>query len=160
MEFREYFVKITIFSGFGYILDTSMESTFLVDNMFFIVAAMLSGGMLLWPVVARNSVRDIGSKQAIRLINYEDALVLDVRDEGEYVGGHPPNATHIPVEQIEERWQELEKFRDKPVVIIFTPGLRPGRAGAILRKNGFKQVFNLSGGIETWQRENLPLVKR
>ncbi|CAD86124.1 MAG TPA: rhodanese-like domain-containing protein [Nitrosomonas sp.] len=137
-----------------------MESTFLVDNIFFIIAAMLSGGMLLWPVVARNSVRDIDPKRAIRLINYEDALVLDVRDDSEYAGGHPPNAKHIPAEKIEDRWQELEKFKDKPVVIIFTPGLRVGRAGAVLRKNGFKQVFNLNGGIDTWRRENLPLVKK
>ncbi len=137
-----------------------MESTFLVDNMFFIIAAMLSGGMLLWPLIAPNAIREIDSKRAIRLINYEDALVLDVRDESEYAGGHPPNAVHIPVEQLGERWHELEKFKDNPVVIIFTPGLRPGKAGAILRKNGFKKVFNLNGGIETWQRENLPLVKR
>lgn len=137
-----------------------MESTFLVDNIFFIIAAMLSGGMLLWPVVARNSVRDIDPKRAIRLINYEDALVLDVRDDSEYAGGHPPNAKHIPAEKIEDRWQELEKFKDKPVVIIFTPGLRVGRAGTVLRKNGFKQVFNLNGGIDTWRRENLPLVKK
>lgn len=137
-----------------------MESTFLVDNIFFIIAAMLSGGMLLWPVVARNSVRDIDPKRAIRLINYEDALVLDVRDDSEYAGGHPPNAKHIPAEKIEDRWQELEKFKDKPVVIIFTPGLRVGRAGAVLRKNGFKLVFNLNGGIDTWRRENLPLVKK
>ncbi|KXK40135.1 MAG: transmembrane protein [Nitrosomonas europaea] len=116
--------------------------------------------MLLWPVVARNSVRDIDPKRAIRLINYEDALVLDVRDDSEYAGGHPPNAKHIPAEKIEDRWQELEKFKDKPVVIIFTPGLRVGRAGAVLRKNGFKQVFNLNGGIDTWRRENLPLVKK
>lgn len=137
-----------------------MESTFLVDNIFFIVAAMLSGGMLLWPVVARNSVRDIDPKRAIRLINYEDALVLDVRDDSEYAGGHPPNAKHIPAEKIDDRWQELEKFKDRPVVIIFTPGLRVGRVGAVLRKNGFKQVFNLNGGIDTWRRENLPLVKK
>jgi rhodanese-related sulfurtransferase len=136
-----------------------MESTFLVENIFFIIAAMLSGGMLLWPILTR-SVREVDPKQAIRLINYEDALILDVRDDKEYAEGHPPNAAHIPVELLEKRWSELEKFKDKPVVIIFKPGPRPGKAGAILRKNGFKQVFNLSGGIESWQRENFPLVKK
>lgn len=137
-----------------------MESTFLVDNVFFIIAAMLSGGMLLWPLIARNSAREIDAQRAVRLINYEDALVLDVRDDSEYASGHLPNAKHIPVESIKDRWSELEKFKDKPVVIIFTPGLRAGQAGTLLRKNGFARVFNLSGGIETWQRENLPLVKK
>lgn len=157
MVFHEYFVKMTVFAGSGH---HCMESTFLIDNIFFMVAAMLSGGMLLWPFVARNSVRDIETKQAIRLINYEDALVLDVRDDSDYAAGHPPNAKHIPVERIDERWQELDKFKDKPIVIIFTPGLRVGKAGAVLRKNGFKKVFNLNGGIESWRRENLPLVKK
>ncbi len=137
-----------------------MESTFLVDNIFFIVAAMLSGGMLLWPMVARNAVREIDPQHAIRLINYEDGLVLDVRDDSEYATGHPPNARHIPAERIEDRWQELEKFKDKPIVIIFKPGLRAAQAGSVLRKNGFKRVFNLTGGIDTWRRENLPLVKK
>lgn len=137
-----------------------MESTFLVDNVFFIIAAMLSGGMLLWPMIARNSAREIDAQRAVRLINYEDALVLDVRDDSEYASGHLPNAKHIPVESIKDRWNELEKFKDKPVVIIFTPGLRAGQAGTLLRKNGFARVFNLSGGIETWQRENLPVVKK
>ncbi|HRQ05139.1 rhodanese-like domain-containing protein [Nitrosomonas halophila] len=137
-----------------------MESTFLVDNVFFIIAAMLSGGMLLWPLIARNSAREIDAQRAVRLINYEDALVLDVRDDSEYASGHLPDAKHIPVESIKDRWSELEKFKDKPVVIIFTPGLRAGQAGTLLRKNGFARVFNLSGGIETWQRENLPLVKK
>ena len=137
-----------------------MESTFLVDNVFFIIAAMLSGGMLLWPLIARNSARESDAQRAVRLINYEDALVLDVRDDSEYASGHLPDAKHIPVESIKDRWSELEKFKDKPVVIIFTPGLRAGQAGTLLRKNGFARVFNLSGGIETWQRENLPLVKK
>lgn len=137
-----------------------MESNFLVDNVFFIIAAMLSGGMLLWPMLARNRAREIDAQHAVRLINYEDALVLDVRDDSEYAGGHPPNAKHIPVESIKDHWKELEKFKEKPVIVIFTPGLRAGQAGTLLRKNGFARVFNLSGGIDTWRRENLPLVKK
>ncbi len=137
-----------------------MESTFLVDNIFFIIAAMLSGGMLLWPMLARHTAREIDAQRAVRLINYENALVLDVRDDSEYASGHLPNAKHIPVERIKDRWQELEKFKDRPVIVIFTPGLRAGHAGAVLRKNGFAQVFNLTGGIDSWRRENLPLVKK
>lgn len=157
MEFHGYFVKMAAFAGAGC---HRMESTFLMDNIFFIVAAVLSGVMLLWPVIVRTSVRDIEPKQAIRLVNYEDGLVLDARDDGEYAEGHPPNARHIPAELIGERWQELEKFREKPVVIIATQGLRAGRTGAVLHKNGFKKVFNLNGGIDSWRRENLPLVKK
>lgn len=137
-----------------------MESTFLADNVFFIIAAVMSGGMLLWPMISRNSAREIDAQHAVRLINYEDALVLDVRDDSAYASGHIPNAKHIPAESIKDRWKELEKFKEKPVIVIFTPGLRAGQAGSLLRKNGFARVFNLSGGIDTWRRENLPLVKK
>jgi rhodanese-related sulfurtransferase len=136
-----------------------MESTFLQDNIFFIIAAMMSGGMLLWPMISRNSAREIDFQKAIQLINYEDGLILDVRDDNEFAEGHPPNSKHISVERIEERWQELEKFKDRPIVVIFRPGKRAGHVGAVLRKNGFKKVYNLSGGIDTWRRENLPMIK-
>ena len=134
-----------------------MESTFLQDNIFFIVAAMMSGGMLLWPILSRNAAKEIDVQKAIRLINYDNALVLDVRDDNEFVKGHLPNSKHISVERIGERWHELEKFKDRPIVVIFQPGLRAGHA--VLRKNGFNKVYNLSGGINTWRRENLPMVK-
>lgn len=138
---------------------TYMESTFLQENVFFIIAAVMSGGMLLWPMLSRNSAKEIDVQKAIRFINYENAVILDVRNDREYAEGHPPNAKHISVEDIKERWHELEKFQDKPIVVIFQPGLRAGHAGAVLRKNGFKKVYNLNGGIDTWRRENLPIVK-
>ena len=137
-----------------------MELNFLADNVFFITAALLSGGMLLWPMLARNSAREIDAKRAVRLINYENALVLDVRDDSEYASGHLPNSKHIPAESIKDRWKELEKSKERPVIVIFKPGLRAGQAGTLLRKNGFARVFNLSGGIDTWRRENLPIVKK
>lgn len=136
-----------------------MESTFLQDNVFFIMAAMMSGGMLLWPVISRNSAKEIDVQKAIRLINYDNAIILDVRDDKEFAEGHLPNSKHISVERIGEDWHELEKFKDRAVVVIFRPGMRAGHAGAVLRKNGFKKVYNLSGGIDTWRRENLPMVR-
>lgn len=137
-----------------------METDFLEGNIFFVLAAIVSGGMLLWPLIVRNPVRDVDPQGAVRLINYENALVLDVRDDSEFAKGHVPNATHIPMEHLKERWTELEKYKEKPIVIVFKPKLNSGLAGSILRKNGFKQVFRLNGGIESWEREKMPLVKK
>ncbi len=137
-----------------------MESNFLVDNMFFIIAAMLSGGMLLWPLVMRHGAKEIDAQQAVRLINYENAVVLDVRDDSDYASGHLPDSKHIPQELVKERLGELEKYKKKPVIVIFSPGLRAAQTGVTLHKNGFERVFNLNGGIDGWKRENLPLVKK
>ncbi|MDT8363734.1 MAG: rhodanese-like domain-containing protein [Nitrosomonas sp.] len=137
-----------------------MESTFLVDNMFFVIAAMLSGGMLLWPLIMRHGAKEIDAQQAVRLINYEHALILDVRDDKDYASGHLPDSKHIPQDFVKERLGELEKHKKTPVIVIFTPSLRSAQTGVTLRKNGFERVFNLNGGIDGWKRENLPLVKK
>ena len=87
-------------------------------------------------------------------------MILDVRDDSEFAAGHLPNSKHIPSEKIEERWVELQKFREKPIVMVYRSGIRSNQPSLILRKNGFAQVFNLMGGIDTWKRANLPIVKR
>ncbi len=144
-----------------------MESTILQDNfilrpenLLFVIAAVSSAAMLLWPLISRKAVREIDTLVAIQLINYQSALVLDVRDDSEYATGHLPNSTHIPAEKMEERWHEIEKFKDQPIVVIYESGVRSGRASSILNKNGFTKVYSIMGGIGSWRRANLPIVKR
>jgi rhodanese-related sulfurtransferase len=130
------------------------------ENLLFICAIVMSGAMLIWPLISRNAVKEIDALVAVQLINYKDALVLDVRDDSEYATGHLPGAKHIPVAKIEERLHELEKYKEKPIVLIYKGGVRTGKVGAILRENGFIQVNDLKGGIDAWRRANLPIVKR
>ena len=144
-----------------------MESTILQDNfllrpenLLFVIAAIISAVMLFWPMISRKGVKEIDTMVAIQLINYKDALIVDVRDDSEYAEGHLPNSTHIPTEKIEDRWHELEKFKERPIVVIFQSGVRSGHAAKVLYKNGFMQVYTLNGGIDTWRRANLPIVKR
>lgn len=111
-------------------------------------------------MITQRGIKEIDTRVAIQLINHQDALVLDVRDDSEYAAGHLPNSRHIPSEKIEERWVEIQKFKEKPIVIIYRSGTRSNRASLVLKKNGFAQVFNLMGGIDTWKRANLPIVKR
>ena len=104
--------------------------------------------------------RAVSPSEATQLINREDALVLDVREDGEYQGGHIINALHIPVASLNERLGELEKHKDKPIIVGCRSGQRSARACATLRKQGFEQVYNLSGGVMAWQNANLPLSKK
>lgn len=98
---------------------------------------------------------------AVQLINYKDALVLDVREGSEYSAGHVPNSKHIPADKLEERLQELEKFKSKPIILIHRSGVNStGKAGTVLRNQGFAHVHNLEGGIDAWQQANLPIVKK
>ncbi|MEK6735845.1 MAG: rhodanese-like domain-containing protein [Pseudomonadota bacterium] len=131
-----------------------------MENLPFVIAAVFSGLMLLWTEVAQRGVKEIDARVAVQLINHQDAIVLDVRDDSDYAEGHLPNSKHIPTEKIEDRWTELQKFKEHPIVIIYRGGIRSSRVSSVLKKNGFTQVHNLMGGIDAWKRASLPIVKR
>jgi rhodanese-related sulfurtransferase len=103
---------------------------------------------------------EVGTLEATQLINRRDAVVLDVREASEYAAGHLPNAKHIPLGQLASRLKELEKFKERPIVITCASGTRFGSALSLLKKNGFKEPVNLKGGIASWQQASLPLEKK
>ena len=134
--------------------------TFVQNNFALILVALISGGMLLWPLLSRRAAGEVGTLAAVQLINHQDALVLDVREDVEYDAGHIANARHIPVGKLEGRLQELEKFKSKPIVVVCRSGMRSNRACSVLRKHGFANVHNLEGGINAWQQASLPVAKK
>ncbi|HVL58554.1 MAG TPA: rhodanese-like domain-containing protein [Burkholderiaceae bacterium] len=131
---------------------------FVTENIFLILVAFLSGGMLLWPLINRQlGGPSLSTLQATRLINDSGAVLLDVRDSAEFSNGHLPNAKNIPVPEIEKRAKELPA--GKPVIVVCDTGSRAARAAAALRKLGRGDVFCLDGGIRGWQAAGLPVVK-
>lgn len=133
---------------------------FVQNNIVLIMIVVVSGSFLLWELLSRSSGKEVGTLIAVQLINYKNALVLDVREESEYDAGHIANSKHIPADKIKDRMQELEKFKDKPIVVIYKSGVRSGAASSILHAHGFPHVHNLAGGIDTWTQANLPIVKK
>jgi len=97
---------------------------------------------------------------ATQLINRENALIVDVREDNEYLSGHIINSKHIPLGYFNERLKELEKYKSDPIIVGCKTGQRSGQACVILKKAGFEKVYNLSGGVSAWQAENLPLTKK
>lgn len=134
--------------------------TFVQNNLVLILVALISGGMLIWPMLSRRDDGEVGTLAAVQLINHQDALVLDVREDIEYDTGHIANARHIPVGKLEGRLRELEKFKSKPIVVVCRSGMRSNRACSVLRKHGFADVHNLAGGINAWQQASLPVAKK
>ncbi|MBI3222435.1 MAG: rhodanese-like domain-containing protein [Nitrosomonadales bacterium] len=134
---------------------------FVISNFFPISVAALSGAMLLWSMFGNRlrGIREVDCSAALQLINHKDALVLDVREEKEYQSGHVLNSMLIPLFKLNERIGELEKYRDRPVIVMCRSGNRSTSACALLGKQGFTQVYNLAGGITAWQKANLPLKK-
>lgn len=100
----------------------------------------------------------IAPVDAVRLVN-SGALVLDVRDSGEYEAGHIIDARSIPAKEVAERAETLKKFKEKPVVICCESGFASASAAKVLKAVGFTKVATLKGGLRSWRQENLPLVK-
>jgi len=131
-------------------------------NMMLFGGAVATGAMLLWPLVMRpfRAGREVGVVEAVQLINRKDAMVIDVRDTGEYEAGHITGARHVPEKQLTERLKELEKFKDRPLIVVCRSGARSSVAVQVLRRSGFNDSVNLRGGIGAWDQAGMPLEKR
>jgi rhodanese-related sulfurtransferase len=133
---------------------------FVLDNIFLIAVAFVSGAMLVWPLVRRGAGgSSVNTLEATQMINRQDALMLDVREQAEFAASHILNARGLPASQIEARCGDIEKFKDKPIIVYCATGNRSNAAAAALRKAGFSKVFNLSGGFMAWQQAGLPVQK-
>lgn len=102
---------------------------------------------------------EIKPDEAVRMMNHDDAAVLDVREEAEYAEGHIINSIHIPLPLLENRTAELQEYKDRPLLVYCRTGNRSAQAASTLMKQGFSGVKKLSGGMIAWQGANLPVSK-
>lgn len=136
-----------------------MPMDFITQNALLILLVVVSGLGLLWPAIMRPAGNVVNAAEATLLINREDAIVVDVREAGEFSEGHLPDAKNIPVAKFEERVSELEKFKDKAVIVCCATGMRSNKACATLKKQGFTKIHNLSGGVDAWVGAGYPIKK-
>jgi len=106
------------------------------------------------------SSKAVGPQQAVMMINRQDAVVLDVRDKKEFDAGHIVDAINIPLSKLAQRVTELDKHKQKPLVVVCKMGQHSGDACKTLQQAGFEQVVRLAGGIAEWKAQSLPLVQK
>lgn len=126
----------------------------ILSMVFFVLA-----GVLVWTFVGGGGGRRVEPVQATRLINHDNAVVIDVRSDGEYAAGHIVNAINEPLGGLAQKVSKLDKYRERTIITACRNGQQAASASGILRKNGFENVFSLSGGIVAWQGASLPLTK-
>lgn len=86
------------------------------------------------------------------------ALLLDVRETDEYAAEHVPGSTLIPLGQLPQRLQELDGYKNQPVVIICRSGSRSAKAVKLLEQAGFSNASNVEGGMIAWKKAGLPVI--
>lgn len=134
---------------------------FVKENAIYVGLAIGSAIALLWPLLNRGAsgVANVSATEAVMLMSRNKPLILDVRDATEFAAGHIQGAKNIPMAELASRVKEIEKFKDKPVLVHCQRGLRAKSACSILRAQQFSQLHNLQGGLDTWVEAKLPLIK-
>lgn len=130
--------------------------SFVLDNWYLFVTALVSGGLLIWPMLVDNvGGAKVSAADAVRLINREKAVLIDISEPAEYAAGHAVGARSVPLAALETS-RDLPKNKSLPLVVVCPTGTRAPRAVATLKKLGFENTTALAGGLAAWRAANLP----
>ena len=132
---------------------------FVLANWMLIAVALVSGVMLLMPMLTGGGGAGLTPAAAVQLINREKAVVIDVCEPAEYQAGHVGGARSIPLGELEAKLPGAVKNKATPLVLVCASGMRSGRAVAIARKLGYDNAQSLSGGLKSWREASLPIEK-
>ena len=103
------------------------------------------------------SITNVTAGQVYKMLSLsKDYFILDVRSKEEFDSGHIEGAYLLPVSELENRLAELPQ--DKPIIVYCRSGSRSTSAANILLEKGFKEIFNMTGGITEWQSKGFPTV--
>ena len=130
-----------------------------IGNHPILVSAFLIFLFALIVTERRKGGQSVTTQELVRMTNHESAVLVDLRDRNEFSRGHITGAINVPYSTLSQRIEELQKYRDKPVILVCKIGQHSCAAGSPLIKGGFQDVRRLSGGMTEWTGANLPVVK-
>jgi rhodanese-related sulfurtransferase len=132
---------------------------FFIDNWMLIALAVVSGALLLGPVIQGAVSTGLSANDAVQLINREKAVVVDVCEPAEYAGGHIVGSKNIPLGDLQAKLAGAVKNKSLPLILVCQSGARSARAVATAKTLGFEQAQSLGGGLAAWKSANLPVEK-
>ena len=140
---------------------------FFFENILLISIAFISGGLLVWPLLTKNiGLKKLGTAEATTMLNRQNGILVDLREDDDLSGGVIPQAERIPSSILLKKREGFDKhkkkFRDKknqnkPIILIGNKISTVSVVGKLLKDNGFEEVFCLDGGIESWIEAGLPV---
>lgn len=108
-----------------------------------------------------SAVKQLSPQELTFLVNRENGVVVDIRAENEFKANHIVDAVHFSNEKVKANdFTSLEKYKDRPIIVLCASGLTANQAANSMLKAGFEQVNLLKGGIQAWITAGLPLTKK
>jgi len=101
----------------------------------------------------------ISADEAVRLMNREDAIVLDVRRKEAFKSGHIIKAINIPFLALKTDIKKLKQHKDKAIIVVCSQGMESIKAAKMISENEFEHVKVIKGGVKAWREAGLPLEK-
>ncbi|MDP3878037.1 MAG: rhodanese-like domain-containing protein [Methylobacter sp.] len=97
----------------------------------------------------------VSPKEAAAMHSSKTAVIVDVREDDEWNQHHIPGAIHIPLAQLNDRLAELERYKNSPIITQCRSGGRSAKAHEALLSAGFTRVYDMEGGIQAWDEQDL-----
>ena len=132
---------------------------FLIDYWYFSVPLFFFIFLFAYSEMNKGG-KKIEPNELTRLVNKESAILIDLRKKEDYENGHIMTALNYPHQEFDNQMHELEKFKDRPIILVCDMGRNSANTGEKLKKAEFEKTFRLNGGMMTWTQENLPVVQK
>jgi rhodanese-related sulfurtransferase len=131
-----------------------------ITNHYLLSLALVVVSYLLLQDLAENAFKKfepLSPLLAVTKMNSADTVIVDVRDTHEYIKGHIENSINLPLGKFSETLGSLEQYKNQPIIVVCQSGTRSVPACKTLTKADFEQVFNIIGGMQSWEDNKLPM---
>ena len=132
---------------------------FLIDYWYFSIPLFFFIFLFAYSEMNKGG-KKIESNELTRLVNKENAILIDLRKKEDYENGHIMTALNYPHQEFDNQMHELNKFKDRPIILVCDMGRNSANIGEKLKKAEFQETFRLNGGMMTWTQDNLPGVQK
>ena len=132
------------------------QNNMALSSAWVVVATML---VFIQLKLMAGAPKSVTSQMLTNMVNRESGVVVDIRPQVEFNKGHIYGAINIPMSQLKDKLKDLEKYKNKPIIMVCANGITVSGACNILKKSGMEQVHKLAGGMGSWKGDNLPIVK-
>ncbi len=132
---------------------------FVGNNTLMVIAFVAVAGMLVFSEIGRftRGYKEVTTAEAVRLINNKDAAIVDVSTPDSFRKAHIAGAWNLPLDQLKNPGADIEKLKQRPIIVVCKTGNTAHQAAASLLKQGFSSVSLLRGGMSQWLSDHLPV---